>query len=57
MSFALSKYIFEGTYAFSWQGPVVSVVLISALSGIVALLASFDIVRESPLSILREDKE
>jgi Predicted ABC-type transport system involved in lysophospholipase L1 biosynthesis, permease component len=57
VSFALSKFIFEGTYTFSWQGPVISVILISALSGIVALLASFDIVRESPLSILREDKD
>jgi putative ABC transport system permease protein len=57
VSFALSKYIFEGTYTFSWKGPVLSVIFISALSGIVALLASLDIVRESPLSILREDKD
>ncbi len=56
VSAGFSIYLFESAVRMEWQGPLLSVLAITALSLIVALLASLDIVRESSLSILREEK-
>jgi putative ABC transport system permease protein len=56
VSAGFSIYLFESAVRMEWQGPLLSVLAITVLSLIVALLASLDIVRESSLSILREEK-
>ncbi|WP_246845250.1 ABC transporter permease [Bdellovibrio sp. NC01] len=54
VSFALNRFLFEGSFEFSLMQPMISVVIITVLSLIVSYLASLDIVKESALSILRE---
>ena len=56
VSYALNRYLFEGTFEFSLVQPLVSVVIITLLSLIISFLASLDIVRENALSILREER-
>ncbi|HWU44118.1 MAG TPA: FtsX-like permease family protein, partial [Bdellovibrio sp.] len=56
VSYGLNLYLFEGSFEFSLSQPLVSVVLITILSLAISYLASLDIVRESALSILREEK-
>lgn len=56
VSFSLNTFIFESEFTLSWQQPVISVMIITVLSLLVSFLASLDIVRESALSILREEK-
>lgn len=56
VSFSLNQFIFESEFRLSWMQPFVSVGLITILSLVVAFLASLDIVKESALGILREEK-
>lgn len=56
VSFSLNTFIFESEFTLSWMQPVISVVIITVISLLVSFLASLDIVRESALSILREEK-
>jgi putative ABC transport system permease protein len=56
VSYGLNRYLFEGSFDFSLKTPLLSVVLITALSVLISFLASRDIVKESALGILREDK-
>lgn len=56
VSAGFSVFLFESAIRFEWWGPLVSVFVITALSLLVSLLASLDVVRESSLSILREEK-
>ncbi|MNJ93337.1 FtsX-like permease family protein [compost metagenome] len=56
VSAGFSVFLFESAIRFEWLGPLVSVLIITALSILVSLLASLDVVRESSLSILREEK-
>jgi len=56
VSFSLNKFIFESDFQLSWAQPLVSVVLITALSLLISFLASLDIVKESALGILREER-
>lgn len=55
VSFGLSFYVFETSFSFSLFWPLISVITITVLSLVVALLASFDVLRESPLGILRNE--
>lgn len=54
VSFALNRFLFEGSFEFSLAQPLISVFIITALSLLISFLASLDIVKESALSILRE---
>lgn len=56
VSLALNAFIFESEFKLSWVQPLVSVVIITGLSLLTSFLASLDIVKESALGILREDK-
>lgn len=56
VSAGFSVFIFDSAIRLEWLGPLLSVIAITFLSVLVSLLASFDIVRESSLSILREEK-
>ncbi|MGZ3771558.1 MAG: ABC transporter permease [Bdellovibrio sp.] len=56
VSFFLNKYLFESEFTFNWATPLFSVVIITAISLLISFLASLDIVKESALSILREEK-
>lgn len=56
VSFSLNKFIFEGEFTLSWFQPLISVVIITTLSLVISFFASLDIVKESALSILREEK-
>lgn len=56
VSYGLNLYLFEGGFEFNLTTPLMSVVLITALSVLISFLASRDIVKESALGILREDK-
>ncbi|AHZ85977.1 hypothetical protein Bb109J_c0318 [Bdellovibrio bacteriovorus] len=56
VSFALNTFIFESDFKLSLIQPLLSVVIITTLSLVISFLASLDIVRESALSILREEK-
>ena len=56
VSYALNLFLFEGTFEFSLVQPLTSVVIITLLSLVISFLASLDIVRESALSILREER-
>ncbi len=56
VSFALNAFLFESDFKLSWVLPLVSVVLITAISLLISFFASLDIVKESALSILREEK-
>ena len=56
VSFALNTFIFESDFKLSFVQPLVSVLIITGLSLLISFLASVDIVRESALSILREEK-
>lgn len=56
VSFSLNKYLFEGDFVLSWFQPLISVVIITVISLLISFLASLDIVKESALSILREEK-
>ncbi|QDK43960.1 ABC transporter permease [Bdellovibrio sp. ZAP7] len=56
VSYGLNRIIFEGGFQFSLTQPLLSVAIITALSLLISFLASADIVKESALSILREEK-
>ncbi|KHD89020.1 MAG: ABC transporter permease [Bdellovibrio sp. ArHS] len=56
VSFSLNTFIFESDFKLSWSQPLTSVALITALSLLISFLASLDIVKESALGILREEK-
>lgn len=56
VSYGLNLYLFEGGFEFNLTTPLISVVLITVLSVLISFLASRDIVKESALGILREDK-
>jgi len=56
VSAGISFYIFEGEFRFSLWQPVISVIVITALSLVISFLASLGVVRESALTILREEK-
>lgn len=56
VSFALNAFIFESSFVLAWQQPLLSVVIITSISLLISWLASLDIVRESALGILREDR-
>lgn len=56
VSFSLNRFVFEGEFMLSWAQPLISVVIITSLSLLISFLASLDIVKESALSILREEK-
>ncbi len=56
VSYGLNRYLFEGNFEFSMTAPVVSVLIITGLSVLISFLASLDIVKESALGILREEK-
>lgn len=56
VSFALNMFIFESDFKLSWQQPLLSVVLITGISVVISFVASLDIVKESALGILREEK-
>lgn len=55
LSYLLNRFIFEGTFEWSFTQPLVSIFLITGLSLLVSFLASLDIVNESPLGILKQD--
>ncbi|MFS4459280.1 ABC transporter permease [Bdellovibrio sp. HCB2-146] len=56
VSYGLNQYLFEGGFEFSLKTPLISVFVITAISVLISFLASRDIVKESALSILREEK-
>ncbi|MEK2689715.1 ABC transporter permease [Bdellovibrio sp. GT3] len=56
VSYGLNRVIFEGGFRFSLTQPLLSVAIITGLSLLISFLASADIVKESALSILREEK-
>lgn len=56
VSFCLNTFIFESEFRLSWGQPLLSVLIITALSLLISFVASLDIVKESALGILREDK-
>lgn len=56
VSYLLNTLIFEGDFSFSLTQPLMSVLIITGLSLLISFLASLDIVKESALSILREEK-
>lgn len=56
VSFSLNQFLFESEFKLSWEQPLISVVIITAVSLLISFLASLDIVRERPLKILREEK-
>ncbi|WP_374029569.1 ABC transporter permease [Bdellovibrio bacteriovorus] len=56
VSFSLNAFIFDGDFKLTWAQPLVSVLVITGLSLLISFLASLDIVKESALSILREEK-
>lgn len=56
VSFALNTFIFESEFQFALLQPFASVLIITGLSLVISFLASLDIVKESALSILREEK-
>ncbi|MBV2167540.1 MAG: FtsX-like permease family protein [Bdellovibrio sp.] len=56
VSFSLNAFLFESEFKLSWFQPLVSVLIITCLSLLISFLASLDIVKESALSILREEK-
>lgn len=56
VSLALNTFIFDSEFRLSLMQPLMSVMIITGLSLLVSFLASLDIVRESALSILREEK-
>ncbi|WP_413586143.1 ABC transporter permease [Bdellovibrio sp. HCB274] len=56
VSYGLNRVIFEGGFQFSLTQPLLSVAIITGLSLLISFLASADIVKESALSILREEK-
>ncbi|MBO9668495.1 MAG: FtsX-like permease family protein, partial [Bdellovibrio sp.] len=56
VSYALNRFLFEGGFQFSLMQPLLSVAIITGLSLLISFLASADIVKESALSILREEK-
>ncbi|MEN0058779.1 MAG: FtsX-like permease family protein [Bdellovibrio sp.] len=56
VSFALNSFLFEGDFKLSWSQPLMSVLIITALSLVISFLAGLDIIKESALGILREEK-
>lgn len=56
VSFSLNQFLFESEFKLSWQQPLFSVVIITAVSLLISFFASLDIVKERPLKILREEK-
>lgn len=56
VSYSLNAFLFEGDFKLSWTQPMISVLIITGLSLLISFLASLDIVKESALGILREDK-
>ncbi len=56
VSFCLNTFLFESEFRLSWAQPMMSVLIITTLSLLISFIASLDIVKESALGILREDK-
>ena len=56
VSYGLNSYLFEGGFQFSLAQPLLSILIITGISLLISFLASADIVKESALSILREEK-
>lgn len=56
VSFCLNTFLFESEFRLSWAQPMMSVLIITTLSLLISFVASLDIVKESALGILREDK-
>lgn len=56
VSFSLNTFIFESDFKLSWAQPLISVLIITAFSLLISFLASLDIVKESALGVLREEK-
>lgn len=55
LSYLLNRYLFEGTFEWSLTQPLLSILFITGLSLFVSFLASLDVVRESPLGILKQE--
>lgn len=56
VGFVLNFYIFQSDFVPSFQAPVTTVVLLTALSMLIAYLASRSVIKEKPLVILRESR-
>lgn len=56
VSFSLNMFIFDSDFKLSWQQPLLSVLLITGISLVISFVASLDIVKESALGVLREEK-
>ncbi len=54
VSYSLNKYIFDGDFSFILTQPLSSVIMITCMSLIISFIASYRIVSESSLLILRE---
>ncbi len=55
VSYFISYYVFEGSFIFSWQWPVLTIFGVCVLSALVAFFAGRRVVHESPLVILQEE--
>ena len=56
VSFGLNQALFESEFRLSAWQPLASVILITGFSILISFLASLDIVRESAIGILREER-
>lgn len=56
VSYFISYYVFEGSFVFNWQWPLWTAFGVCLLSALIAYLASRQVVHESPLVILQEER-
>ncbi|WP_413289794.1 ABC transporter permease [Bdellovibrio sp. HCB337] len=56
VSYFISYYVFEGSFVFSWMWPLWTALGVCGLSALIAYLASRQVVHESPLVILQEER-
>lgn len=56
VSYAISYYVFEGSFVFNWAWPLLTALGVCVLSALIAYFASRRVVNESPLVILQEER-
>jgi len=56
VSWLITEFLFDGTWVFSWQAPLISVFAAGALASLTALLAAWRVLRQKPIALLQSEE-
>jgi putative ABC transport system permease protein len=55
VSWLITDLLFDGTWIFSWQTPLISVFAAGGLASLTALLAAWRVLRQKPIALLQSE--